>query len=164
MKKISLILIGLVVIFTAAATLHAKECDSGQGKKWKEHAAQAKEHMAKELNLTAEQEQKLEENRQAHQEEMKKLRETIREKETKLQEALASPAITRAALNSIANEIKTLQAQLIDKRIDSIFAVEQILTPEQFAKFQQMTKDWQEKRKDRRHKQQEKKEKKDTKA
>ena len=50
-------------------------------------------------------------------------------------------------IEPLANEIKSLQAQLIDSRINGIFAVKEILTPEQFAKFQQMAEKWQKERK-----------------
>ena len=92
----------------------------------------------KELNLTQEQQKKLEENQKAQREEMTKLRSAIKEKQAKLQEELKNIAVTRAAVEPLVNEIKSLQAQLIELRIKGIFTVKKILTPEQFAKFQQM--------------------------
>jgi len=35
-------------------------------------------------------------------------------------------------------EIKRLQANMVDKRVDGIFKVKEILTPEQFAKLETM--------------------------
>jgi Spy/CpxP family protein refolding chaperone len=51
---------------------------------------------------------------------------------------LKDPAVTRAKVEPLVNEIKSLQGQLIDQRIGGIFAVKEILTPEQIAQFNQL--------------------------
>jgi len=90
------------------------------------------------LNVTVEQRKSLEENRKADGELMKVLRESIREKQKALQEAVNQPGSTKASVEPLIKDIKDLQAQLIDRRVDGIFAVKAILTPEQFAKFAEM--------------------------
>jgi Spy/CpxP family protein refolding chaperone len=144
MKKTKSVIIGLVAVFLMVNMVYAQE-QSG----YKQRGKGLKDYLAKELNLTQEQQQKLAENRKAQGEEMKKLHETIKEKQEKLQEELKSPAVTRAAVEPLVNEIKSLQVQLIDSRIGGIFAVKEILTPEQFAQFQSMSEKRQEKRKGR---------------
>ena len=134
MKRIKVIVIGLVAVFLMASAVYAEAQSPGQ-----KRAGWQKERVFKELNLTPEQEKKLEENRKAQGEAMKALFTASKEKEKKLQENLKNPAVTRAAVEPLVKEIKDLQGQLIERRIAGIFAVKEILTPEQFTKFQQMT-------------------------
>jgi len=86
-------------------------------------------------------------NRKAQGEELTKLLSVIKEKRTQLQEALKSPAVTRASVEPLVKEIKSSQAKLIDYRINGIFAVREVLTPEQLAKFQDIAQKRQEIRK-----------------
>jgi len=144
MRKIKLIIIGLAVVFLTTSTLYAQS--QGQMQK---RGDEYRGGITKELNLTPEQQDKLAVNRKAQREEVAKLLAAIREKQVKLGEELKNPAVTRAAIEPLANEIKALQAQLIDCRINGIFVVKQILSPEQFAKFGQMTEKRQENRKGR---------------
>lgn len=134
MKKINSTIIGLAVVILTVSAVYAQT----QGESQQRGDGQ-KGRIFKELNLTPEQQKKLEENRKAQGEEMTNLRTAIKEKQTKLQEELKNPAVTKAIVESLVNEIKSLQAQLIDHRINGIFAVKEILTPEQFVKFEQMT-------------------------
>lgn len=143
MKKIKSIIIGLAIVFLMVSAVYAQiQCEH------KQRGEGQRGGVFKELKLTPEQQKKLEENRKAQREEITKLRMAIKEKQQKLQEELKNPVVTKAAVEPIVNEIKSLQAQLIDHRISGIFAVKEILTPEQFAKFQQMTGRWQENRKE----------------
>ena len=142
MKKTKSIIIGLALVFLTVSVVYAQWQGQGQ-----ERGSGPKERIFKELNLTQQQKEKLEENRKAQREKMMKLHTAIKEKQAKLQEALKNPAVTRAIIEPLVNEIKSLQTQLIDHRINGIFAVKEILTPEQFAKFQQMTEKRQENRK-----------------
>jgi Spy/CpxP family protein refolding chaperone len=119
MRKIKLIIIGLVVFFL------------------------------KELNLTPEQQKKLEENRKVQAEKTSQLRTATWEKEKELQQVLKDPAVTKAKVEPLVNEIKSLQAQLIDQRVSGIFAVKEILSPEQIAKFNQLMEKRKEGRKGR---------------
>jgi len=133
-QKINSTIIGLaVVILTVSAVYAQTQGESQRRGNWHEG------NIFRELNLTPEQQKKLEENRNAQREEMEKLHTAIKEKQTKLQEDLKSSAVTRETVEPLVNEIKSLQVQLIDHRINGIFAVKEILTPEQFVKFEQMT-------------------------
>ena len=155
MKKTKLIIIGLAVVFLATSTVYAQMPGHRQ-----KPTDEYRGRMAKELNLTQEQQVKLEANRKAQRQEVDKLLTAINEKQAKLGEELKKPGVTRASVQRLTNEIKTLQAQLIDSRINGILAVKQILSPEQFTRFGQMTEkrqrerkghsyDWREKKMDR---------------
>jgi Spy/CpxP family protein refolding chaperone len=92
--------------------------------------------MAKELNLTADQQAKLEANKAARYEKMKTLREAMKANRDKFREEMKKPDVARAGIEPIVSEMKSLQGQMIDQRVDGIFEVKGILTPEQFEKFQ----------------------------
>lgn len=134
MNKMKLIAICLLTAFALTSVAYAVD-NPTQSKPVRD---KLREHFSKELNLTPEQQNKLTENRKAQYEKMTQLRKAMSEKEAKLREALKAPGVTKASVEPIANEIKSLQAQLIENRIDGILAVRQILTPEQAAKFDQM--------------------------
>jgi len=150
MKNARSVIIGLAAVFVTVSIV----CAQPQGG-YQQRGGEGKENISKELNLTVEQQAKLKENRKAQRQEIEKLVKALKEKQAKLQEALKNPAVSKSTVQPLANEIKSLQAQLIDHRIDSIFAVKEILTPEQFAKFQQKTEKRKDGRKERFQKQHE---------
>ncbi|KPK99188.1 MAG: hypothetical protein AMJ95_00060 [Omnitrophica WOR_2 bacterium SM23_72] len=139
MKKTRFAVIGLVVFLLTTGALYAQPVGEEKGPR-----DGPKGRIVQALNLTPEQESRLEENRKAQRQEMKRLHEAVKEKHTKLQEALKNPYVTRKGVQPLANEIKSLHAQLIDSRINGIFAVKEILTSEQFARFQEITEKQQE--------------------
>ena len=133
MKRTRVMVIGFAIVFLALSSAYAqgqeKYHQGGEGKK---------EGIFKELNLTPEQKKKLEDNRKAQHQEAQKFRETLRADQEKLQAKLEDPAVTRGDVEPLVSEIKSLQAKLTDNRINGIFAVKAILTPEQFVKFNQL--------------------------
>ena len=144
MKKKMLSIVGLVVIsaFIAGSTFaeNPSACSAGQEKachKDKKEAIEAK------LNLTADQQKLLESAKAAHRTAMEAMVKTMKEKRQELKNARANPAATRQQVEPIATEVKELQSQMIDNRIDGIFKIKQILTPEQFQKLQGMKEEWQ---------------------
>jgi len=144
MKRTKLIIIGLMVMLFAASAAYTQP-----ESKYQQHRDKQREHIFKELNLTPQQQKKLEDNRMMQRQETDKIFTALRDKQAKLHEMLKSPTVSKIAVKPLANEIKSLQAQLFDQRINGIFAVKEILTPEQFAKFQQMTRNRREGKKER---------------
>jgi Spy/CpxP family protein refolding chaperone len=132
MKKTKLMIVALTATFLAAGFIYAQAQDP-EDKPFRQRQGQ----MFTELGLTQKQQEKLAENRKAQRQELSGLMEAIREKQEKLQSELKDPKATRAKLQPLIAEIKSLQARLIDQRINGIFAVKEILTPEQFIKFQE---------------------------
>lgn len=143
MGKKKIMFIGVAAFFFALSAAYGQEQEG-----FKQHGEEKYGKIVKELNLAPEQQKSLEENRKAQREEMKKTHLEIKEKHAKLREALKNPDVTRAAVEPLVNEIKFLQSQLIDRRINGIFTVKEILTKEQFVKFQQLMEKRQEKRKE----------------
>ncbi|MDD5423408.1 MAG: Spy/CpxP family protein refolding chaperone [Candidatus Omnitrophica bacterium] len=130
MISVAMVLFTAVAVFTSGIYAFDKGCDGEKthmGKKW--------ESLTKELGLTPEQDQKLEANRKAQFDKMKDLRKAMKEKRGELSKALENPAATRSSVEPIIAEMKALESQSVDQRIDGIFSVKEILTPGQFAKF-----------------------------
>jgi len=94
--------------------------------------------LAKELNLTPEQQSNMQANRKAQREEMSKLVDVIKGKQQALREKMKDPSVTRAMVEPIVDELKSLHAKMLDQRVNGIFAVKGILTAEQFVKFQEL--------------------------
>jgi Spy/CpxP family protein refolding chaperone len=133
MNKARLVIIGLAVSLLTVSSGYAQTPSAG-----KPDGGRLKEGIYKELNLTSEQQKKLEENRKEQRQKSSQLRTTMMEKEKQMQQALKDPGVTREKIEPLVKEIKSLQAQLIDQRVSGIFAVKEILTPEQNSKLHQL--------------------------
>lgn len=134
-RKISLIMIAFLIVVTVTGTAFAWGGCSREGKGGRDHDGRMAT-MAKELNLTPEQEAQLKSAKEANRDQMKNMRLALKEKRQVLQGELSKPDMTRQAVEPLVAEIKALEAGLTDQRIDGIFKVKEILTPEQFAKLQ----------------------------
>jgi len=107
-----------------------KQCAPGKNKK--------SEKFFKDLNLTAEQKSKLDAQREAKREARKAEGEQLRAKIKTLHEEIAKPGTTRADVQGLVNEISAAKGQMFAERIDGVFAMKEVLTPEQFAKMQEL--------------------------
>ena len=114
------------------------------------HRKQVEKDMFKDLNLTAEQKAKLKQTQRAQRDKIEDLQADLMEKQTELRDKLNDPNVSRDGVAPIATEMKSLHAKMIDCRIDGIFAVKEILTPEQYAKFLENAKEKKENRKEQR--------------
>jgi len=152
MRKIMMVIvIAVTAVFIAGSVFAFGGCGySGKDDKSCSKPKSMKEEMKKDLGLTAEQDAQLKANKEAHRAEIKALREAMKAKKGELKAAIAKPGSTRAQVEPIATQLKALEAQMTDKRIEGIFAVKAILTPEQFAKLEAMKekrmKEWSGKR------------------
>lgn len=125
----------IAAVFIAGNAFAGTECGfPGQRNK----CSKAKDAITRELNLSTDQQNRLEQERTAHREAMEKLSSALKEKKRELQEAIARPDITRQQMEPMLTQIKKLQSDMTDKRVDGIFAVKGILSSEQFAKLQSM--------------------------
>ena len=149
-KMIQVLIVVAVGIMIIVPTVSAEPHGKMGGWKMGHHHKQAAKDMFHDLNLTAEQKDKLKQNRKAQKEKMKELRKQIMAKHTELKDKLSNPAVSRADVDPIVTELKSLHAKMIDCRTDGIFAVKEILTPEQYAKFlnnmKKEIKDWKDRR------------------
>ncbi|MDO8535684.1 MAG: periplasmic heavy metal sensor [Candidatus Omnitrophota bacterium] len=131
-----MILVSLVIaVLISGNALAEQECGfHGQ----REKGSKAKEMITSELNLSVDQQNRLEQEKVAHREVMEKMRGALKEKRAELRDAIAKPGTTKEQVEPILAQIKKLQADMADKRMDGIFAVKGILSPEQFTKLQAM--------------------------
>jgi Spy/CpxP family protein refolding chaperone len=87
------------------------------------------------LNLTDEQKKQLEANKEQHRSKMESARQEMKTDKKALQEELMSSQLNMDRINQIHGQIKALMSQMEDERLNSILAVRQILTPDQFSRF-----------------------------
>ena len=87
------------------------------------------------LNLTEDQKKQLEANKKAQREGMKSSFEQMKALRQELKQELMKPELDMNKINSINTQLKGIQSQMADNRINSILEVRKILTPEQFSQF-----------------------------
>jgi len=95
------------------------------------------EQMYKDLGLSQEQQDKLKARREGGREQRKAQHEQIKTKMRALHEEIGKPETTRVSVEPRVAEINALKAQMFSQRIDDTFALKEVLTPEQFAKFRE---------------------------
>ncbi|MDO9542028.1 MAG: periplasmic heavy metal sensor, partial [Kiritimatiellia bacterium] len=89
------------------------------------------------LNLSAEQKEKIKALRQNQKQQMTELRQSLKAARLKIKEHLNNPETTRESIIPLAADVKAILAKMVDQRTDAIFAVREMLTPEQFSQLQQ---------------------------
>ena len=142
MKKKTQLIIGMLVVsalIAGYAFCETGTCSSSQGKGWH---GQKKEAIARELSLTPEQDKLLKDAKESNRAQMAELGKALKAKREELQGALAKSEATGTQVEPIAAEIKRLQSQMVDRKIDGILKVKEILTPEQFQKMQNKHEEW----------------------
>lgn len=89
----------------------------------------------KQLNLTDEQKKELEANKQQNRTQMKAIHQQMKAAMDGMQAELMKPQLDMNRIHDLHATIKSLQNQMEDQRLNSILAVRQILTTDQFTKF-----------------------------
>jgi len=132
--KVNIRVAGVIIVIMALIAGNAFAGAQASPQVQHEKGSKGKDMIAQELNLSADQQSRLDQERKANLAAMDSFRSALKEKKRELQEAIAKPETTRAQVEPILNEIKKLQSDMADKRADGVFAVKAILTPEQFTK------------------------------
>ena len=114
---------------------HAENAPGAEGPSQKWHSGQRIQEIYSQLNLTDDQKKQLEANKQQHRAKMESARQEIKADKEALKEELMKPQLDMTKINAIHDQIKSLQYQMEDDKLNSILAVRAILTPEQFSKF-----------------------------
>jgi Spy/CpxP family protein refolding chaperone len=135
-----LMVTGLVAAGPSAYAMFEGNSSEG-GKGGKQGKGQKFEEMMKDLNLTSEQKEKLKAQREAHKETNKAAREQMKTKMEALHAAIEKPGATRADVAGLVSEVNALKSQMFSQRIDGVFAMKEILTPDQFAKMEAKRKE-----------------------
>ena len=119
------------VIFPVPCSANAENPGvDGPSLKW--HPGQRIQEIYSQLNLTETQKKQLEANKQQHRAKMESARREIKADKEMLKEELMKPQLDMLKINAVHGQIKALQNQMEDGKLNSILAVRAILTPEQF--------------------------------
>ena len=91
--------------------------------------------LTKDLNISAEQKEKLSAEKKRHNATMKTLQDSLHAKRSELTLELDKVVSDKARLDSISAEMKNIIAGMVDERLSSILRIKEILTPEQYKQF-----------------------------
>jgi Spy/CpxP family protein refolding chaperone len=98
------------------------------------------EKIVEELDLTAQQQEALRQQRAEHRDKIKALMENLGSKKMALCTELEKEQIDKEKIDGIVNEIKPLLGQQIELRVEDTLAMKEILTAEQYQKFHKFVK------------------------
>ena len=132
-----MVVVATFVMMMSSLSVYAGSPDgeTDRSVKWKERMEARKQEMFKELNLTDEQKQKLEENRKKRKDDAQGLRDHMKELKTAMRQELEKDVLDMAKVDQVQSQMKEAQAQMMDNRLKGILEVRGILSPEQFKKF-----------------------------
>ena len=91
------------------------------------------------LNLSAQQQQAIENNRQQYEDQLRGLQEQINQVKQALRAQLQNSDVDEQKVEVLKTQLQDLQTQLTDLRVKSIRGVRDILSPEQYNLFDSMT-------------------------
>jgi len=122
-------MISLALIMPAFAEWDSKGIET-------QHKRAGKQDFMKKLNLSPEQKELITKQQDINKEKGKELRDKMQTKRLELKQELEKSEVDTNKVSAIIAEIKTLTGEQLDLRVNSILAMKQILTPEQFKKLQ----------------------------
>ena len=147
MKKITLLtVLGLFLFSQAAYAGWGQEQGGREGR-----GNRRGENFIQSLNLTPEQQQKLQEHRQQTRQKREEIRDAVNQKKKEVHGILQDPNFNEAQARQISGEINELTGQLSDLRIDGVLYMRSVLTPEQYFQFSQKMRKAHQKRKGKRN-------------
>jgi len=143
--RITLFLIALFSVYTFICVMPAS---ADHKQRQMEYLAQRQamlEDIFRELNLTQEQQAQIKQNRDAQKKIREMTKNKIKAKRSALRSELEKENATKESVDAMANELIELMGQRIRSRVGGVWAVKQILTPEQFKTFQLKNQEFMEK-------------------
>jgi len=90
------------------------------------------EKAIQELNLTPQQQERIAAQKKKEKEDSGKNRIRMKELRDQLRVELDKPSVDKAGINALTAEMKMLAGKRIEKKVEGILALKEILTPEQF--------------------------------
>ncbi|HLF18718.1 MAG TPA: Spy/CpxP family protein refolding chaperone [Candidatus Omnitrophota bacterium] len=140
--KRTAVFLGLILSFFLVSSVNVyAEKDNGKMGEHKKDWEEKVNKMYDELGLTPEQRTALKQHKETHRGEMKALREQIQAKREELKNEIQKADFDEGKVRAISNEVNTLQGKMAEHRLNGMFEVRKILTPEQFTKFQELKED-----------------------
>jgi Spy/CpxP family protein refolding chaperone len=97
------------------------------------HHGQQDHMTAQILNLTEDQEKQLKDLRDKNKEAMKSVFKQMKANRTAFETEIVKATSDMNKVNDLQTQVKALQSQMVDNRLNSILEIKKILTPEQFA-------------------------------
>jgi len=136
MKKIALLTVLGLFLFSnlAYAEWGGKEGNYEKGRK--AHG----EDFIQSLNLTPEQQQSFQEHRKEAKQKRQEIQSAVKQKKEQLKTMLQDPNFNEAQVRQISAEIQGFKGQLSELRIDGVFYMRSVLTPEQYTQFTEKMK------------------------
>lgn len=149
--KIRMILTALCLGLTLMASgAFAQGKDVGLPKGMMKGMSERDNKILDQLGLTEQQRKALDANREAQMGEIKVLLERMMEASDELNDELMKPKMDMDKVNSLNNEIKTIQGKMADKRVSFITDVRKTIGPEKFEQFLKITQEQRKLRAERR--------------
>ncbi len=133
MRKIKQVMVFGLALYTLGAWSLGLAQEPGPQEK--EHFKQHIEAVFKQLDLTDEQRKQLDANKEKHHGKMDVIRQEMKQDRESMKAELMKPQLDMPKVMAIHGQIKALQSQMEDNKLDGILGVRSILTPAQFAKF-----------------------------
>ncbi len=131
---------GVVLLSSAAVGFctekaeKSEKAEKGEAREVREHKSGFWKEEEKALGLSQEQQTKMKALREASGAKQKALRDQVKAKRDALRQELDSATPDRAKAEATLKDINALQGEIGSNRVDEIFQVRAILTPEQFQK------------------------------
>ncbi len=135
----SLGIVGVILLSSNVYSQPARDFPPGREAMREKMRAQMLE-VFKQLDLNPEQEKQLNAHRKRHREEGKGLHKSIRAKREAMKEELQKQELDMEKIYKIHSELKDIQSNKADHRLEGILEVRKILTTEQFVKFMELRK------------------------
>lgn len=153
MIKRFVVYLSAVVMLSAAATSYAMHGGEGEqcgvkghgfkgaeGGKWGGPAKRF-QGMIDKLDLSGEQREQLKTHLDQKKARTETLREALKATHKALREELGSYDSDEGAIKNTVAELKAINAQMLDLKVDNVLAMKKILTPEQFQKMKELRKE-----------------------
>ena len=139
MKKSFLMIIWLVLLIFMSVTspvfADVPNDKLGKDDEWRQRMELKKQELFKTLNLTDEQKKLLDENKNKNRERLGALYKSMGIYKEQMRLELQNETLNMGKINQLQSQIKQIQGNILDQRLEGILEVHKILSPEQFKKF-----------------------------
>jgi Spy/CpxP family protein refolding chaperone len=119
------LVLGMPLLVSAETSTHDLE-KTGKGRE------ALFEKTIKELNLTPQQQERIAAQKKKEKEDSVENRARMKELRDQLRVELDKPSVDKARIHSLTSGMKVLAGKRIEKKVEGILALKEILTPEQF--------------------------------